>query len=334
MAMTDQAEIKHLNDLRHIVAERRRWLEKQLANYGVSEAPVHLLMNLDNTKEELAGIDERLVQLGASAPSAGNSDLLERVSYLEQELAKIRKHLAIQSSLRRGLPWREQWYNLEEESITIYGKHGASENYKEYRFREMLDITEEESLYVDYVLSPDEMCLAIKIGNGLLTFMSRVYPEEYTQELDKQVLYLFRFGAVEPLFSTDNSKFVNCPPAFSEDGQLLAFSYSHNWRQKLWMPETHASEPPSEVAEPFGIVEWDETLSVIEIDTGHLRDLYTEVSSGYARWAEPHHFFDLSFIQLDSVVFGISIGGRGVLQSWNVPLDGTAPTIVPNPFFE
>lgn len=331
--MTNSEEITHLKELRVIVVERRRWLEKQLANYGVSEAPVNILLNLDTTKKEIEQLDEHLLKLGENIILANNSDLTDQISYLEQELTKIRKHLAIQSSLRTGFPWREHWYDLQEDSVTIYGKNG---NHKNYNFRQIANIANDNiDVFVDHVLSIDGMLLAITISNGFVSFMSRAYPDEYKHRLDRQVLCLFKFGMVEPLFSTSDNKYVHCPPSFSEDGQLLVFSYSHNWRPQVWVPEPSETDPPTlESSESIGIVEWDETISVIETNTGRVQDLFTEASSGYARWAEPHHFFDLSFVQLGSVIFGISIGGRGVLQTWNIPIDGSEPIITPNPFFE
>ena len=82
----------------------------------------------------------------------------------------------------------------------------------------------------------------------------------------------------------------------------------------------------------MGLVEWDETVRIMTIDTNKTNDIVTISVDGYGRWAHPLHFANLIFTQFDEVLFGVSTSEAGIVQSWYIPIDGSQPKITHNPF--
>ena len=322
--MTDtSSERQHLLELKATVNQRRRWLEKQLAHYNIAEAPTNLLMQLDNTKEEIEQIDIKLIQLGEDIFLFNSHDLLERIKYLEEELTKMRRYISTQSKLKT-LSWGYQWYSVTENSFTIYGKNGQNKEYIFNNQNKDKDI-EKEYFPLAHTTSLDGLFFAIVISNGTISFMSRIYQKEHTYRTDKSQLFVFKYGDINPIIVTDiESMYAHGLPAFSSDNTMIAFAFSHNWREKEWIPN------PGE--EPIGLVEWDETVQLININTHQSKNLITEITDGYGRWAHTLNFHDLTFIQFDEVLFGVTSSEAGIVKSWYIPVNGGQVETIYNPF--
>ncbi len=133
-----QEEIAHLKEVRHILTERRRWLEQQLAHHGFASSPVQVLMDLEHTKKEIDETDARLVQLGEISYSPTGVSLLERIARLEIEVLELRERISSATAYKLDFPISLGWFSINDDKVMIH-----------HRIYHFSDIVQYDADYID-----------------------------------------------------------------------------------------------------------------------------------------------------------------------------------------
>ncbi len=223
------------------------------------------------------------------------------------------------------------WFVLTDDSLLVQAASGQTQT---YHFAELIGVTPsmdndefelggvKVTVHRDAFVSPDQEILVLFVGTGLASFMPRM-DSDAQWDGGRLIMLIFAKGSIEPRLATTNEWYVHGGPAFSQDGKTIAFAYSHNWR-------------PYDSGDPLNpYIQWDDTLAVVNTQTWQYRDILTLPSgAGYGRWAEPKQFEGLTFVS-NNVLFAHDWTYRGdYSQAWNIPIDGSEPMMVENPFLK
>jgi hypothetical protein len=324
-----QEEIAHLKEVRRILTERRRWLEQQLAHHGFAGSPVQILLDLDETKQKINATDQQLLQLGEVSYLLVGLNILERLSNLEKELSEVRHLLAVNMPNSAIFPQLESWFKIEGNGFVVHGKnydfadivHLDADMYDEKMYGGILEMVQRR-----VVVSPDDTSVAILVGDFFTPPFIGLLDED-RNTWGKIRLYVFSYDEEEPKFVSKKDQFVHSGPTFSPNGKYIAFAYSHDLQ-----PSKYRSEARDGEVIEYDTVDWQETIGIIGTKEWKLQELFTEeVKNGYGEWSTPMHFFDLAFVKNSTALFGATITDAGILQTWNIPIDGDVPTITPSP---
>ena len=156
---------------------------------------------------------------------------------------------------------------------------------------------------------------------------SLIYDDRNTW--NKRRLVVFSFTNNDPKFESAEDQYIYSGPVFSSDGKYVAFAYAHDLRHSKYAPD------PDESENELDAVNWDETVAILDMHTWEVRNLFTKRNmSGYGEWSTPENFFDLTFIHHDTILFASRSSDWGIINIWNIPLDGSEPKIIYNPAWE
>ena len=158
-------------------------------------------------------------------------------------------------------------------------------------------------------------------------YTASIYDDRNTW--NKRRLVVFSFTNNDPKFESAEDQYIYSGPVFSSDGKYVAFAYAHDLRHSKYAPD------PDESENELDAVNWDETVAIIDMHTWEVRNLFTKRNmSGYGEWSTPENFFDLTFIHHDTILFASRSSDWGIINIWNIPLDGSEPKIIYNPAWE
>lgn len=316
-----QGEIAHLNNLRSTSVKRRRWLEEQLAMHGQLNAPVHILMDLENTRDKILKIDEQLASLGEYSHFSIQIDLLERISKLEAEMEQIKVQINSTTNRDSRMLQVVKWFwTDEQENIHIhnrifprYGPSGITGS----RLSSIDDIPDT----YHFISSLDgSKGVLLKRPEHWLPFGGRIGVEEDLWQ--KSQFFVYDANNEEAIYASDANRFVHADPIFCPVGNRLAYAYCHNWRASILEVDNHR----------YDTVDWDETFCLLDLVTWEERALHTqEVTHGYGEWATPINFLDLAFIHGGKILYAVSATERGITQVWHIQLDDGSVSVIPNP---
>jgi hypothetical protein len=323
-----QEEIAHLKEVRRILTERRRWLEQQLAHHGFASSPVQLLMDFERTKNEINEVDLKLVQLGEISHGPSGLNLLERIASLEGEVAELRSQLVSISPRQPDFSWHLGWFAVNDDHVMIHGRM--------YLFSDIVQYDEDYFNVNQYggirkliservIVSPDRSSVALLMGEFYIAMMHLLVYEDRNLWA-KRRLSVFSFEVDHPVFTSKDDHYVYSGPAYSSDGRYIAFAYAHDLRLSKFHSDSEDSTTELET------VNWDETVAVLDTHNWEAKELFTKRNmKGFGEWSTPENFFDLTFIHHDAMLFASRGNDWGVVNIWNIPIDGSEPKIIYNP---
>jgi len=234
-------------------------------------------------------------------------------SQLEQAVAILRMQqpTAIDKISHRG-----DWFLITEDAIAINGQRYLFKDLFPYDISHGYDWIDQKPPIPTF--SGDGKLLALTFGASFSYQLQPLLSSDLNYPRGR--LVVFHSDATVPVFMSESNISVYNVPAISSNSRSIAFSYTHEWG-------------PRKVFSDDG-VQWNETLALLETEMWTAQPLITLADNGYGEWADPKHFYDLTFAANDTALLCVTSNERGVTETWSIPVDGSAPTINSNPYLD